>query len=56
MEMAETRKTVASIVIGVAGKVGRAGNLLDVLQLAEVWVLARETGGELQKVKVRTPF
>lgn len=56
MEMAETRKTVASIVIGVAGKVGRAASLLDVLPLAEVWVLAREEGGEVHKVKVRTPF
>jgi hypothetical protein len=56
MEMVETRKTVASIFIGVAGKVGRAASLLDVLPLGEVWVLAREEGGELQKVKVRSPF
>jgi hypothetical protein len=56
MEIAETRKTVASIVIGVAGKVARAASLLDELPLANVWVLAREDGGEVHKVKVRTPF
>ena len=56
MEMAETRKTVASIVIGVAGKIGRAGSLLNVLPLVEVWIQAREEGGEVYKVKVRAPF
>ena len=56
MEMAEVRKTVASIVIGVAGKISRAASLLDVLPLVEVWIQAREEGGEAYKVKVRAPF
>ena len=56
IEMAETRKIVASIVIGVAGKIGRAANLLDMLPFVEVWMQAREEGGELYKVKVRAPF
>ncbi len=47
MELAETRKTVASIVIGVAGKIGRASRLLDVLPLVEVWMQAIEEGGEV---------
>jgi hypothetical protein len=56
MELAETRKTVASIVIGVAGKIGRASRLLDVLPLVEVWMQAIEEGGEVHWVKVQTPF
>jgi hypothetical protein len=56
MEMADVRKMVASKVIGIAGKLGRAATLLDVLPLEEVWIQAREEGGEVCKVKVRKPF
>lgn len=49
IEIAEIRNAVASIVIGVDGRIGRAACLLDVLPMEMVWVQQEKRDGMSKK-------